>query len=351
MGMEHRFSYPYVSGDSTFGELVTALKLQQLGSYPRDTLLDLLGDLLCRKADGTKDSGVVSGMAVTPSATVEGLLHVETGLALYYSLAQDVAGNLAISPIVCNSGEAESWVTLEAPDSTNNRYDLIVARPAGALADYATRQVMLADGSKSTQNLPARYGEGVLVVAIPGTPAASPVAPDPTLGDVVLASVLVTADSAPHVIPANCVFDAREFLSPYVGGVNEYQVTAKGSADGSLEDIVERVSNPSIHVATSIARSAEGAYAVTLEIPARMIPDGVSPLVEATVQTVGAYGALTTPFVVNPILDSMTGSSGGEMLKSYTIAFTTWQESAGAFAKADLSGIRYLNAKVTFPRA
>lgn len=257
MAFNERFDLPYVSGGATFGELVTSERLRELSSFPRDTLLDLLGDVY-RGVSGYKRSGVVNGL-VASCAPANGTIYISRGLGLSYSLTED------IRPVV---NESPASVVLEAPDATHPRLDLIVARKLAepVEADFATRQIMLASGVKSTLRLPAKLDEGCTFHVVKGSAAAEPTVTNGSLGDVPIAVVRVLAGAA-HPILAADLFDVRSFLSPRVGGTSEYKCHARMDSFGDITTQVEFVTDPSIRVDTALAPVAFGKYEMILAVP------------------------------------------------------------------------------------
>ncbi len=267
MGYEKRWDYPWHSS----GEVVTAEKLRLLATAPRDSVLDLLGDLYVAPS-GIKRSGVVSGFGVSP--TVANMtLHVGRGLGFAYNPVKDVLGQLAIEPVV---NEAPQSVVLEAPDGTNPRYDLIVARPAASQGDYQTRSVRLSDGTLTTQSLPQWWDVGCEIRAITGTPGVDPICPEGTLGDIPLAVVYVRP-GAPHPIEASDVYDVRWWLRYHQAGPSQYVFSAKCNGTDSLSNINQYVTDPNISVAATISRTGVGSYTAVVQVLASALGTHPNP--------------------------------------------------------------------------
>jgi len=338
MGNQNRYDYPWISGDASFGELVTSDKLRALTSYPRDTLLDLLGDVY-RGYSEVKRSAVIAGLAPSLPGGLD--VTIQRGLALSYSPVLDVTGLLAIRPVVV---ETVFTLTLAARPGANSRYDLVVLRPNSVLADYALRQTMDSSGVKSTQNLPGKWDEGYSYYVYQGVAAAFPVVIPGAIGEVPVAVIEVPAGAAPLVL-----HDIRSFLRPRVGGKSAYQFTATLAA-GAVGALVEVVTDPTIRVFQSITKvgATVGAYLFQL----------TWPLVQGTHPS-ELFGTSTMPVMsvnvaraigVGPPFGNSYNCQNGYLVAGMGIGgwdVNVWdglmlyievQDNAAAFAPIDLTG-------------
>lgn len=329
------FSYPVVNGDATYGELVTASKLTDISKRARDNLVEVLADMY-RGASGARRSGVLTGLAPTVSTTKNMTVMVGEGCGLYYA-------SLLFATTAVTTGGTE--IALEDPDTTNPRYDLIVARPDGALGDIAVRQVKLSDGTFSTASKPGRYQEGCTLEKFTGTPAGSPTVPSCSLGDIPIAVVYVPSAASPGIIdPAN-VHDVRAWLAPRMV-LPSLTVRATTDGSGAVTATSVDASSPGIVVLSALARSAEGVYGMTVKTPRALGSIVASNWFSAcSVQATAYYGGGSVGVLIAQADSAATSPDDGT---------TTWTISLLGFvppstANDVISGV--INLVLTFHRA
>lgn len=260
-----RFSYPVVAGQiadpsmispTDYGEIPIATKITDLARYQRDTGLDTLGAIYAG-ASGNRRSGVLEGLEPEPGS-VSMQVRIGAGTGLYYNIIEGKT-----QAVVCR----ETTVVLDAPHATDHRYDLIVARPAGALYGSVNRLVKSGAGVVSALSLPYEYREGIELVVFKGTAAGSPTVPACALYDIPVALVLVQP-GAPGVIAGADLFDVRTLLEP-LGSSWKWigQVSRVDGATGS-PFIVNSRNTQNIRMVSDLAVSDVGIWVATFQIPA-----------------------------------------------------------------------------------
>lgn len=389
----NRWDYPYITGDAASGELVTADKLRNLAVYPRNSILSLLQETLHGGSDvsgipngGAPRSGVIKGMSPTSSLT-PGSVAIASGLAMSYQAAEDAAGRLGYYPIVHPS---LTEVHLADPDAANPRYDLIVARPNGALSEFAVRQIMLANGTKTTSSLPYRWDESYTFHVYTGIPAGVPTVPNGVIGDVPIAVVRLPAGAGPIVFilgtgGAATLYDVRSFLAPRVGHASQYLVSGYlGAATAAVTtSIVERITDPTIRIPTAWADfqtagpgTETGQYSVELCWPKVFgthstslfnqdvvgIATGRTPVIKGEMSewigTIGDNIIGGTWIVKSAVLDQIGGGTGSvdyEVYQDMFVQFETWwQDPADQLFKLTpypLAGpIMFISASIQLQR-
>jgi len=318
MGYTKRFAY--VKRNS--GQLVTYTELENVGKFQRDTLLDILGDVF-RGYATTPRNGVINGLAVT--STGAQTVSVARGIGLVRNPG-GIAGANQVAPVVV---EASFSIALSAPDATNPRYDLIVLRQNPTNSESAVRGFRASDGTLSTASCYGAVYESYDYHVYEGSPAGSPTVVNGTTTDLPIAVVKV-APGIPDV-----VYDVRGYLNPRVGGTSEYIASAEIDGGGSVIDLSETVTDPTIQIDTSLVYGALGLTEISCIVsipkvfgtnPAEYFSSSLRPYISSAVSALSV--------VANPSVATTAGTASHP-----TAVFNNWQ--AFAMFYTTTTGVAY----------
>jgi hypothetical protein len=276
-----RFDYPVFSE----GELITSEKLNRLATYIRRTLLQWFRDQYRGRQSGLPRSGVLAGFDVTPSSSEAMKLYVGSGMGLTWKV--DIQTGLITGVPVVIEEYAKS-ITLDDPDLTNPRWDLIVLRPNEYYDEYAQRSVRNKDGTLTVQNLPGIMNADAQIVVIKGTPGDPPQVPQAQIGDIVVAAVYVQAGS-PHKIESDDIYDTRIYLADTEATQFEYNCVVQGAANNSYTIAHESTSTRNIRISESMHKIQVGGIRAMLQIP-RTLGSHFRELIDTT--SLVSYGII-----------------------------------------------------------
>ncbi len=318
------------------GQLVTYTELQNIGKYPRSSVIDFFSDLF-RGYTGVKRSGVINGFGCTPVLAGVRQLNISAGLGFYYNVILD-ATTESYFPVVL---EAPVTVTLDLTADANPRYDLICLQPKESDADLASRSVRLSDGTLTTSNLYGERNVDAAAVIYTGTPNAVPVVPTGSLGDIPIAVVYV-AGGAAGALAVSDIFDVRAYLNPRVGGVSEYVARFRVDNNNAVAEISEHLTDPTMRLSSAIAKSGQtGQYNFQVAWP-RVFGTHGSELFAAAAPDASGY---IQPHVIS---GGVSGIAGGSPANPWLANGTSLLDASDPvfyllncklkFAKFDISG-------------
>jgi hypothetical protein len=252
-------------------------------------------------------------------------------------------------PVVLEEGKT---ITLDNPNPTYDRWDLIVLRPNEFYDEYAQRSVRNRDGTLTVQNLPGIVNADATVAVVKGDPATTPVVPSADLGDIVVAAVYVRAGN-PHKIEADDIYDTRIYLADTEGTAFEYYCTFQGGT--SIAVLNEAVSSRNIRISSSLERLNTGLYHALLTIP-RVFGSHPFEIVKVDNTRYRAIGVITasievyTPLtprqvIINPTVHGQTAST--LPFVEVEIAIATLDAD---LQRTDLASNEFCYLRAVFPR-
>ena len=309
-----RFAWNVLSGDATFGQVLTPEWWTGASKMQRDTMADLLGSLFGRV------SGSVEGLGASNFGTICEIT-VARGLG-FSTTASDGSALYVPAPL-----EGDTVVALNAPDLVNPRWDVLVLQPpTPAAADTVIRRIRTDPaGALTTEYLPAWMDPGVKFVTVrQGTPAAVPVAPALQAGDVPVAAVYVRPGSSVYPILSADIHDIRRWLVP-VGTPSSYIAswTDNHPAGGGVpSDLNENVTDPNLQIVVPLNLGfGGGTYAMGIACPLGYVPATNGWTVGgAAAATTGSEGTRSA-WIEPPAVCYYPGGAAGGLMDQWTLIF------------------------------
>ena len=185
------------------------LTFGDLSKLPVRTEKELYDRVLFQMLQGVEDAFFGSGLLVTRTSSTE--LQIASGLG--FQTDSTVVSPEPTKRLIYQ--EAVESVSIEAPDATNDRIDLVCVRAARSNTSSATRKFKDASTSViSNETLVIETDWEPVFLVVEGTPAGSPAAPAVPSGYLKLAEVVVTAVTG--IAASGAITDTRDSLP--VGG-------------------------------------------------------------------------------------------------------------------------------------